>query len=94
MSIDRVNISNQGIDRSPAAQPNESTRSAEKNRQVSVGSDSVALSSRAAELNRLGNTIEQSRAERFNQVQAQLDAGTYRVSAEDIAQQLIDSNLK
>src|SRR5919198_530088 len=53
MSIDRVNISNQGIDRSHAAQPNELTRSAGKERQVSAGSDSIALSARAAELLRL-----------------------------------------
>ena len=94
MSIDRVNISNQGIDRSHAAQPNELTRSAGKERQVSAGSDSIALSARAAELNRLGNAVEQSRAERFNRVRAELEAGTYQVSAEDIAQKLIDANSK
>ena len=91
MSIDRVNISNQGIDRSQTAQP-ETTRSAGKDRQVSAGSDSVALSTTASELNRLANTIEQSRAERFEQVRAELEAGSYRVSAEDIAKSLIDSN--
>ena len=94
MSIDRVNISNQGIDRSHGTQPNESTRAAGKDRHVPAGSDSVALSSRAAELNRLGNTIEQSRAERFNQVRAELESGNYQVSAEDVARKLIDSNLK
>ncbi len=92
MSIDRVNISNQGVDRSQAAQPNELTRSAGKDRQVPAGSDSVALSAKANELNRLANTIEQSRADRFNQVRAELAAGTYQVSSEDLAQKLIDSN--
>ena len=95
MSIDRVNISNHGIDRSQATQPNEViTPSAGKDRQVPAGTDSVALSSRANEFNRLANTIEQSRAERFNEVRSELQAGNYRVSAEDIAQTLIDSNMK
>jgi flagellar biosynthesis anti-sigma factor FlgM len=92
MNIDRVNISNQGIDRSQSAQTNEVTRSAGKDRQVPAGSDSVALSSKASELGRLANTIEQSRAERLDQVRAELEAGTYKVSANDLAQKLIDSN--
>jgi flagellar biosynthesis anti-sigma factor FlgM len=93
MSIDRVNIGNQGIDRSQTAQT-DSTRSAGKDRQVPAGSDSVALSSKANELNRLANGIEQSRAQRFEAVRAALEAGTYHVSAEDLAHKLIDSNLK
>jgi flagellar biosynthesis anti-sigma factor FlgM len=93
MSIDRVNIGNQGIDRSQTAQT-DSTRSAGKDRQVPAGSDSVALSSKANELNRLANGIEQSRAQRFEEIRAALEAGTYQVSAEDLAQKLIDSNLK
>jgi flagellar biosynthesis anti-sigma factor FlgM len=93
MSIDRVNISNQGIDRSPTAQP-ESTRSAEKDRQVPAGSDSVAVSLKANELNRLASTIEQSRAHHLDQIRAELEAGTYQVSAIDLAQKLIDSNRK
>ena len=94
MNIDRVNISNQGIDRSQTAQPNEATRSAGKDRQVPAGSDSVALSSQANELNRLANTIEQSRMNRLDQVRAEIQTGAYQVSADDLAQKLIDSNLK
>ena len=94
MSIDRVNISKNGLDRSQAAQPNELTRSAGNDRQVPAGSDSVELSAKASELNRLANTIEQSRTERFNQVRAALEAGNYQVTAEDLAQKLIDSNRK
>jgi negative regulator of flagellin synthesis FlgM len=95
MSIDRVNISNQGIDRSQATQQSESVRSSEKDRQVpAAGSDSVALSSKAAELNKLANTVDQSRTDRLNQVRAQLDSGTYKVSAKDLAQKLIDANTK
>jgi flagellar biosynthesis anti-sigma factor FlgM len=94
MSIDRVNISNQGIDRSQTAQPGELARNAGKDRQVPAGADSVALSSKANELSRLANNIEHSRADRLEQVRAQLEAGTYQVSAKDLAQKLIDSNLK
>ena len=95
MSIDRVNISNQGIDRSQAAQQAELTRTASKNQQVSGGgSDSVELSSKAAEINRLANAVDQSRADRLNQVRAELEAGTYKVSANDVAQKLIDANTK
>ncbi len=94
MSIDRVNISNQGIDRSQATQQTELTQNAGKGRKVETGSDSVALSSKATEMNRLANTIEQSRADRLNEVRAQLEAGTYQVSAEDLAKKLIESNRK
>jgi flagellar biosynthesis anti-sigma factor FlgM len=95
MSIDRVNISKQGIDRSQqASQPNEVTRSAGKDRQVPAGADSAAFSSKASELNRLAKTVEQSRADRLEQVRAELASGTYRVSAKDLAQKLIDSNQK
>ncbi|HYR85251.1 MAG TPA: flagellar biosynthesis anti-sigma factor FlgM [Terriglobia bacterium] len=92
--IDRVNISNQGIDRSQATQGNELVRNTGKNRQVSSGSDSVALSSKAKEMDQLSATIEESRTERFNKVQQALESGTYRVSARDIAERLIDANQK
>jgi len=92
--IDRVNISNQGIDRSQATQGNELVRNAGKDRQVSSGTDSVALSSKAKEMDQLSATIEESRTQRFNKVQKALEAGTYRVSARDLAQKLIDANQK
>jgi flagellar biosynthesis anti-sigma factor FlgM len=95
MSIDRVNISNQGIDRSQAAQQAELTRTDSKNQKVSGGgSDSVELSSKAAEMNRLANAVDQSRADRLNQVRSELEAGTYKVSANAVAQKLIDANTK
>jgi len=94
MSIDRVNISNQGIDRSQATQQNELVRNSGKDRQVRTGSDSVELSSKAAELNKLANTVEQSRGDRLNEVRAQLESGTYQVSAKDLAKKLIDANSK
>jgi len=95
MSIDRVNISNQGIDRSQATQQSELVRPSGKDRKVpAAGSDSVALSSKAAELNKLANEVDQSRADRLSKVRAQLDAGTYQVSAKDLAKALIDANNK
>jgi len=94
MSIDRVNISNQGIDRSQAAQQAESTRTSGKDRKGSAGSDSVAVSSKATEINKLANQIDQSRAERFNKVRAELEAGNYKVSANNLAKKLIDANSK
>ena len=94
MSIDRVNISNAGIDRSQATQQNELVRNSEKTSKVSTGSDSVAFSSKAAEMNRLANTVDQSRTKHFNKVRAELEAGTYQVSAEDLAKKLIDANRK
>jgi len=94
MSIDRINISNQGIDRAQGTQSSELTRPTASNPQTSTGSDSVALSSKAKELDQLSNTVDQSRADRLNQVKAALDSGTYQVSARDVAQKLIDANTK
>lgn len=95
MSIDRVNISNQGIDRTQAAQQAELTRTASKDRKNSAaGTDSAAFSSKAAEMNRLANSVDQERTERFNKVKAELEAGTYKVSAKNVAKKLIDANTK
>ena len=96
MSIDRVNISNQGVDRSQATQPNELARkgAAGKDHKAPEGSDSVAVSSKAAELNKLASAVDQSRTDRLNHVRAQLDSGTYKVSAKDLAAKLIDANRK
>ena len=94
MRIDRVNISNRGIDRSQATQGTEVVRNTEKNRQVQAGADSVALSSKAKEMDRLASTVEDSRTARLNKVREALEAGTYKVSAKEIARKLIDSNTK
>jgi flagellar biosynthesis anti-sigma factor FlgM len=93
--IDRVNISNQGVDRSQSTPGSELVRNA-KDRQVSSGSgsDSVALSSKAKQMEQLSATVEESRTERFNKVQQALASGTYHVSARDIAHKLIDANKK
>ncbi|HEY2382967.1 MAG TPA: flagellar biosynthesis anti-sigma factor FlgM [Terriglobia bacterium] len=98
MNIDRINISSQGIDRSQIAQKADLTRTNSTNSTNQTGatgdSDSVAVSSKAAEMNRLANSVNQARTERFNKVQAELEAGTYAVSAKDIAQKLVDANTK
>jgi flagellar biosynthesis anti-sigma factor FlgM len=95
MSIDRVNISNQGIDRSHGAQQQaEATRTAGKDRKGSAGADSVAVSPKATEINRLASQIDQSRTERLNKVRAELEAGNYQVSANNLAKKLIDTNSK
>ena len=94
MNVDRINISNQGIDRPQPKQPSELTPSAGKDPQAPSSSDSVALSSKAKELDQLANAVDQSRAERLNEVGEALESGTYRVSAKDIAQKLIDANKK
>jgi flagellar biosynthesis anti-sigma factor FlgM len=94
MTIDRVNISNQGVDRSQSTQQTESTGSSGNDRNVSEGSDSAAFSSKAAEMNKLANTIDESRTDRLNKVREELQAGTYNVSAPDLANKLIDSNRK
>ena len=94
MSIDRVSIGNQGIDRSPQTQGTDQVRNTSKDRQVPSSSDAVNLSSKAKEIERLTTSLEESRAERFNQVREALESGTYKVSAEDIARKLIDANTK
>ena len=94
MSIDAINIGSQGIDRTNTAQPNELIRSHHTDRHFSAGSDSIALSSKANELTRLISTIDRSHTEHLNRVRAALESGTYQVFATDIAERLIDSNLK
>ncbi len=94
MSIDRVNISNRGVDRSQATEAALQLPSAEKSRKVSEGSDSVALSSKAKEMDRLAGKVEDSRADRLNKVRQALESGTYRVSARDLAEKLIEANKK
>jgi flagellar biosynthesis anti-sigma factor FlgM len=94
MSIDRVDISNQGIDRSQVAQHAELARTSGTSRKGSAGSDSVAVSPKATEINRLANQIDQSRTERLNKVRAELEAGNYKVSADNLAEKLIDTNSK
>jgi flagellar biosynthesis anti-sigma factor FlgM len=95
MSIDRVNISNQGIDRSQQLQGTEQVRNTSKDKKVSSSaSDAVTLSSKAKDIEKLTSSLEDSRTEHLKEVQAALESGTYKVSAKDIARKLIDANTK
>jgi flagellar biosynthesis anti-sigma factor FlgM len=94
MDVDRISISNQGIDRAQSTQPSELTPSSDKDPHAPTGSDSVALSSKAKELDQLANAVVQPRAERLEKVREELESGSYQVSATDIAQKLIDGNKK
>jgi flagellar biosynthesis anti-sigma factor FlgM len=94
MSIDRVSISNQGIDRSQQTQGTDQVRNTSKDRQVPSASDAVNLSSKAKDIERLTTSLEESRAEHLNQVREALEAGTYKVSAKDLARKLIDAHRK
>ena len=94
MSIDRVSISNLGIDRSQQTQETGQVRNTSKDSKVSSASDAVTLSSKAKDIKRLSTSLEESRAEHLNRVREALESGTYDVSAEDIAQKLIDANRK
>lgn len=92
MSIDRVNISNRGIDAAQGLQGIDAVRNAAKARSASTTTDSMDISSRAKDVERLSNRLEQSRTERLDQIRQALEAGTYHVSGEQIARKLIDSN--
>jgi flagellar biosynthesis anti-sigma factor FlgM len=92
MRVKRVNVSNQGSDRAQLKQPNELVRIAGKARQVSMSSDSLALCSKAKELDQLASTIDQSRMERLHAVREALKSGTYEIPAADVAERLIDTN--
>jgi flagellar biosynthesis anti-sigma factor FlgM len=94
MSIDPVNISNQGVDRAKATQANKVTHDTDKDQQVVTGSDAIASSPKAKELEQLASTIDQSRTEHLDKVREALESGTYHVSAKAIAQGLIDANKK
>ena len=97
MSIDRVSISNQGIDRSQQPQGTEQVRNTSKDGKdpkVPAATDAVNLSSKAKDIERLSASLEESRSERFEKVREALESGTYKVSAKDIARKLIDANTK
>jgi flagellar biosynthesis anti-sigma factor FlgM len=96
MSVDRVNISNQGIDRSQL-QGTEQVRNTGKDgkdAKVSKASDAVTLSSKAKDIERLSKSVEDSHAEHLNKVREALESGTYKVSSRDLARKLIDANRK
>ncbi len=101
MSIDRIHVSNQGIenhrsvDRGQEAREKEKTGNAERSSIASKG-DSVKLSSEAREIGRLSKLASDAtdRSDRINQVREAIQNGTYRVSGEDIANKMIEAHKK
>ena len=61
-------------------------------RLVFFASDSSSLSSRAKDIERYANAVEQSRWDQFVRIFEALESGTYRVPARDIARKLIEAN--
>jgi flagellar biosynthesis anti-sigma factor FlgM len=94
MSIDRVQINNRGIDPTLGTPGTTSVRNSETERKSSAADDSIALSSKAKDLDRLAGELDKSRADRLERVRQALEAGTYHISGEDIAKKLIESNTK
>ena len=92
--VDRVKISNPGLDPSYGIQGQEQARAGQSGQTSTAKDDSVALSATAKEIDRFSGLVAQSREERIEQVQQMVADGTYRVSSEDLAQKLIQSNRK
>ena len=100
MSIDRISINNREIDNQrqlDRVQDKAASNGVKSTEQSSPGEDSVVLSSRAMEIDRIAHMVQQvsdPRAERMEQVRKSLEAGTYRVSGREIARKLIDGHKK
>ena len=93
-SIDKVNIGNTGLDPSYAVQGKDQVLVGQNGQNSSTKDDSVVLSSTAQDLERYSSLVGQAREDRIEQVRHMLQAGTYNVSGENIAQKLIESNWK
>jgi anti-sigma28 factor (negative regulator of flagellin synthesis) len=93
MTIDRISINSPNVDRTQAASGAEELDKARNanDRANSVQADSLSLSGKTKEIDRVATAVEQSRTDRLNEVRRALDAGTYHVAGEDIARALIDS---
>ena len=92
-SINRVDINKLGLDKPEVVQ---GTRDVQSTDQVQTSSqrDTIALSGRAMEIDRLAGLVRQSHDERITQIRQMLESGTYRVSSEDVARKLIQRNWK
>ena len=95
MSVDRVNISNNALDRALQSYgAPETRRGTDAQPAPKTGADEVSLSDTARNVDRLSQNIEQSSAERLEAVRKALTAGTYRVPGKAIAEKIIDLNSK
>ena len=93
-NIDKVNIGNAALDPSYAIQGKDQVRVGQNGQNSSAKDDSVALSSTARELDRYRGLVGQSRENRIEQVRQMIQAGTYKVSSQDVARKLIELNWK
>ena len=93
-NIDKVNIGNTSLDPSYAVQGKDPVLVGQNGQNSSAKDDSVVLSSTAQDLERYSSLVGQARDDRIEQVRQMLQAGTYNVSGENIAQKLIESNWK
>jgi flagellar biosynthesis anti-sigma factor FlgM len=91
MSIDRISIGNGAIERTLGTPGTDEGRNADKSKS-NVGDDAITLSSTAKDVERISAKLDQSRADRLNQVGQAIDGGTYRVPGVAIAQKLIEFN--
>ena len=102
MSIDRIHVSNQGIENHRSVDRGQEARDKEKAGNNSERSstpskgDSVELSSKAREMGRISKLASEvtDRTDRINQVREAIQNGTYRVSGEDIANKIIEAHKK
>jgi flagellar biosynthesis anti-sigma factor FlgM len=92
--VERIKINNPGLDPSYGIQGQEQARAGQSGQTSTAKDDSVALSVTAKEIDRFSGLVAQSREERIEQVRQMVADGTYRVSSEDVARQLIQSNWK
>jgi flagellar biosynthesis anti-sigma factor FlgM len=93
-NIDKVNIGSPSLDPSYGIQGKDQVRVGQNGQNSSARGDSVELSSTAQDLDRFSGLLGQSRDSRIDQVRQMIQAGTYNVSGQDIAQKLIQSNWK
>jgi anti-sigma28 factor (negative regulator of flagellin synthesis) len=93
-NIDKVNIGSTSLDPSYGVQGKDQVRVGQNGQNSSARGDSVVLSSTAQDVDRFTGLIGQTRESNIDRVRQMIQAGTYNVSGQDIAQKLIQSNWK
>jgi anti-sigma28 factor (negative regulator of flagellin synthesis) len=93
MNIDRIQINHADLGNAEGVQNKEGAGSAVLEH-LSSTRDTVALSVRARDIDRLTILLQQSHEERISEIRQRLESGTYNVSGIDIARSMIERNLK
>jgi anti-sigma28 factor (negative regulator of flagellin synthesis) len=88
-NINRINISNLGVDRAGSVQRRDDVKPADAG-QSPVQRDSIELSGKVKTMDRLAGLVQQSRSDRLDEIRQKLEANTYSVSSADIARKLIE----